>query len=93
MEEEDEIVELFVQTQTVAYSSEMARRRLSEQEDEEERDKAPTPLHFNDLPDIMILQIFTNIFCVELKIILTQIHRQQHFRLVDVCHLKGVLSI
>ena len=58
MEEEDEIVELFVQTQAVAYSSEMARRRLSEQEDEEERDKAPTPLHFNDLPDIMILQIF-----------------------------------
>ena len=55
--EEDEIVELFVQTQAVAFSSEVAKRRRSE-EGEEEEERRNVPLNFNDLPDIMILQVF-----------------------------------
>ena len=57
--EEDEIVELFVQTQAVAFSSEVARRRKSEEAGEEGEEKEEEkPLNFNDLPDIMILQVF-----------------------------------
>ena len=54
--DEDEIVKLFVQTQAVAFTSEIARRRRSEQ-GEEEKEKS-TALNINDLPDIMMLQIF-----------------------------------
>ena len=53
--DEDEIVELFVQTQAVAFTSELARRRKSEEGEEEEK---YTTLNINDLPDIMLLQIF-----------------------------------